>query len=519
MDIFPRTFGNLLNQTDLIIVPIFQRTYCWTQSELSKWWRDVSVGSASHGVGKAVFKGIEVQKDGTWRQDGRGTRAEKLCLTAEGTMRWQREEAENGSGSEAALPTLICVDGQQRLTTTMLLLAAIRDRALCLQLKNQEKRDNTCWQQWQAVVDNIDHILFRDVPQMRQWAQAVAAQEVHLARDSIWSISFEEGEILPFSRLCPSFIDRYSYFEQVMMGTIQYYIDMQSEQENLKSGRSSLITIAQNDEITQQEVAKKFFNSCVESMFTAEEVTLIVDKTLHSMRMMYCEIISEVNLPQVFLWLQEKTLLGMGALLYNPSRGINFEASDMARNLLLSTFSGVGEKEQERLYRKLWLEPLELPLRRRKKAILVQKNEVFETCSADSLFRILIERWANGDVGYLPPQEYSTSAGTPQERHGWVEFGYRPEHNFLGDVEIQFFRMLDGMRKAMPGILSTVRSKINGLLLYGRIHSCFSAFVLEQYRMNGTNNVRLDRSEWTLEMRAAEAFLLTLGKIAQEKLN
>ena len=37
--------------------------------------------------------------------------------------------------------------------------------------------------------------------------------------------------------------------------------------------------------------------------------------TLHKMSVMLIVIVNEVNLGQIYLWLQEKSLFGMGALL------------------------------------------------------------------------------------------------------------------------------------------------------------------------------------------------------------
>ena len=47
-------------------------------------------------------------------------------------------------------------------------------------------------------------------------------------------------------------------------------------------------------------------------------------------------ILNEVNLSQVYLWLQEKSLFSMGALLYNPSPGEALSAGDMGNNHVLS---------------------------------------------------------------------------------------------------------------------------------------------------------------------------------------
>ena len=47
-------------------------------------------------------------------------------------------------------------------------------------------------------------------------------------------------------------------------------------------------------------------------------------------------IMNEVNLGQIYLWYQEKSLFGMGALLHNASPGEYLTGGDMVRNLVLS---------------------------------------------------------------------------------------------------------------------------------------------------------------------------------------
>ena len=52
-----------------------------------------------------------------------------------------------------------------------------------------------------------------------------------------------------------------------------------------------------------------------------ENIHIMVNCALHKMSVTLCVIRNEVNLSQVYLWLQEKSLFSMGALLHNPSPG------------------------------------------------------------------------------------------------------------------------------------------------------------------------------------------------------
>jgi len=73
----------------------------------------------------------------------------------------------------------------------------------------------------------------------------------------------------------------------------------------------------------------------------------------------YIEIMNEVNLSQIFIWFQEKTIIGAEILMYNPTPGLNFRAADLVRNLILASYMKRSLVEQEALYRKYWFLRLE----------------------------------------------------------------------------------------------------------------------------------------------------------------
>ena len=89
----------------------------------------------------------------------------------------------------------------------------------------------------------------------------------------------------------------------------------------------------------------------------------------------FVEILNEVNLaqvslaslrsghftltPQVFLWLQEKSLLGEAALVFNPAPGLFFTGVDMIRNLILAPVIDLSMEQQEEFHKTLWLDPVE----------------------------------------------------------------------------------------------------------------------------------------------------------------
>ena len=52
-----------------------------------------------------------------------------------------------------------------------------------------------------------------------------------------------------------------------------------------------------------------------------EEISIMFQNALHKMSVMLVIIENEVNLGQIYLWFQEKSLFGMGALLQSTSPG------------------------------------------------------------------------------------------------------------------------------------------------------------------------------------------------------
>ena len=80
-----------------MLIPLFQRRYCWNRKLISGWFCDTVGGKRDH-----------------------------LGVHNSGNVVVKRSEAEGGNW--------ICIDGQQRITTATLLVAAIRDclvRLIC----------------------------------------------------------------------------------------------------------------------------------------------------------------------------------------------------------------------------------------------------------------------------------------------------------------------------------------------------------------------------------------------------
>ena len=110
----PVLFGAFALSAARLVVPLFQRRYCWEESHWSRLWRDVASPSSSlapHALGRVVVA----------RKDGPGS-----------------------SGA------VVLVDGQQRCTTLCLLLCAVRDVARAdLPAKHAD-----------PLVSSVDRVLF-----------------------------------------------------------------------------------------------------------------------------------------------------------------------------------------------------------------------------------------------------------------------------------------------------------------------------------------------------------------------
>jgi len=89
-DISRQTFAQVLEKYPKLIIPLFQRRYCWKESQFEKWWNDVHHGKRDH-LGHHSSGNVVVKP--------------------------------NDSNQE-----LIIIDGQQRLTTTLILLITLRNR-------------------------------------------------------------------------------------------------------------------------------------------------------------------------------------------------------------------------------------------------------------------------------------------------------------------------------------------------------------------------------------------------------
>ena len=193
-----------------VVVPVFQRTYCWTDEQVAGWWRDAFQGGESgaakpsadrlaHGTGRCLFRRV-------------------LDAECDGSEPRERE-------------SLLCLDGQQRSTTTQLALAAVRDAALAL--VNAETAEGVPRGRGvptttprgdddvvDALVRRVEAALWVPGADAEGWIRSAAAQP-GVGRESSAVRRGRRPETLR-CRLVPSWVDRASFFECITAGAVRH---------------------------------------------------------------------------------------------------------------------------------------------------------------------------------------------------------------------------------------------------------------------------------------------------------
>lgn len=265
--------------------------------------------------------------------------------------------------------TLICIDGQQRLTTSSILLMAVRAEA-----RHQNKVDGG---DGNNTARSIDAVLLPSddaVAGMKRWAKYTALRLIgnseHRPDGAAYVFtmpSLPSGWLPPFDTvLVPSYIDRAAYFELLCADHVLEALEEALSATNSKPVRVELkLSPACEDSI--QRAAFGIFATELKSLSASARTPSLADSALDRLRqnqlvgfsLVYIELLTNDDAQQIFLWMQEKSVFGMGRLLYNAHPGMDFEPIDLARNLVASSVANEAPREQTRLYRAIWIDPLE----------------------------------------------------------------------------------------------------------------------------------------------------------------
>ena len=184
-----------------VVIPVFQRTYCWSDQQVLGWWRDAAMRGGhsamrvkgGHATGRCLF-----------RRAREGRPEERTDAGAD----------TEGEGEDEDASPLLCLDGQQRCTTTLLAVAAIRDAALTLLAHDADVEDDT---RTRTVVERAERALYADAAGARRWIRARVAEK------SDDDASYPEGARPPFATtLLPSFVDRAAFFRCIVGGALAF---------------------------------------------------------------------------------------------------------------------------------------------------------------------------------------------------------------------------------------------------------------------------------------------------------
>jgi len=288
-DIKRKTFRELFQENGRLIIPLFQRRYCWFDKTVWQWFEDVVRGKRDH-----------------------------LGIHNSGNLIVKKSQHNEG---------LIIIDGQQRITTTMLLLSAINDELTSIEREN---------------MDNLSIQNKQDIANSKKDLRANIFIKDNADNDDMKLL---DGEDFNESRLLPSFCDRRHFFELI---------------QDKKSDEKEISYQLRAKEIFKSRISEEMKHQRVQSVNEKIEwCILATHQTLDLMGITFVEILNDINMAQVFLYLQEKALMGEAALLFNPTPGIDFTAVDLARNLLLAPTMNESIEEQEKFFRQHWLAPIE----------------------------------------------------------------------------------------------------------------------------------------------------------------
>lgn len=215
---------------------------------------------------------------------------------------------------EQEADTLVCLDGQQRVTTSVLLVAAGRDALLRYGQQRTRDQDD---ERLQKCVRTVESVLYNDVDAAHRWADDVVARCSTSTTTTTIESAIAVGERLPFCRLVPSHADRKPFFDLIVGGLFPQRTNSMTTATTSTSAAKSI-----------QADTKHYFDAqfarlvekCDTPLAAIETIVRRLTQALGVQFMMINPLGDKVNSAQLYQWLQEKSLLSMGALLYNPVR-------------------------------------------------------------------------------------------------------------------------------------------------------------------------------------------------------
>jgi uncharacterized protein with ParB-like and HNH nuclease domain len=265
LNIFPSTFSKLFSVNSRILLPVFQRRYCWNSNtnQLQNWWKDLNKPLTNkHQVGKII-----------------------LFETNDG---------------------LLVVDGQQRCSTSLVILSSIRDA-----IGKLDQSDSHV----QKLSKELNSIFYID------------EQKASLFKDSL-----NEGKQLDFVRFSPTFLDRKTYYQIVL----NQPSDQQKEDNFILKSKSFF------DE--------KFSNLSIQRILSVYS-QLMNDFAFVHVGLPESEISKGFH---IYQWFFEKSLY-TEKIFEIKSPGIKHSVQELVKNFMLSFFIHESYQRQNEIYQDYWV--------------------------------------------------------------------------------------------------------------------------------------------------------------------
>lgn len=234
---FSQLFANIIH------IPVYQRKYCWTKDQWAAFFKDAKHAS-NHRIGRFIFYPMDKEN----------------CK--------------------------MCVDGQQRVTTTLLLLCSLRNFAMK--------------QNFHDIVLQIHKILFVNVEQ----GELLMKTQLE---------PLQEGQVIECCRFIPSFDDRKSFFTAAL--ALPYHFSVESF---IDKARVYFDTVVQ-EEIQSYEQCQNLLNRILNNFIFIE---FLLNPSYSGEQASY-EALSTIN------WINS-------LLMQNNRPGIHLRNVDLIRNYVVA---------------------------------------------------------------------------------------------------------------------------------------------------------------------------------------
>lgn len=316
---------NLLFRTKHITLPVFQRKYCWTTKQFKLFWKDLNDLSGS----------FKKQK----HHIGRFT-----CFENE--------------------DEIIVIDGQQRITTVMIIIMSIRDAFIRINTVQKNRKI-------ERMIDKMNSILFNTD------SHGPPPMESDEKSDSVLDI--EEGDRLQYIRFLPTYLDREPFYNLVLRNSayseylsfckMNHFPADSDSKCPLKSSVDTTKLVSPNSispspdsvSCTQSKVnviniyeSKKYFDARV--------AALCRNGSINRLGVLYNDLLTRFTfvhngIPHqywdkgffLYQWLFEKQFLA-ATLLQNNRPGEHHLPCELLKNYILSFFITLDMEQQERVY-------------------------------------------------------------------------------------------------------------------------------------------------------------------------